>query len=166
MRWSFPHHAAIDPDHVSAQTFFLWCFRGWVQGLRDNDADQWTAVWNECARRFGAADGRRLVSSLARCVNLLRRHALADFGYHQPCCPLRSAEEHALVDVFAATATGQARRAVGHAQALVLPHGVGDMIEAVSQIALVLGRHNLPLRPAQKGSVVTGASTAGSATIH
>ncbi|MDA0664260.1 MAG: hypothetical protein O3B08_15670 [Proteobacteria bacterium] len=151
----------------TAEQFIVRSFRRWITGLRQNDGGHWSLVWNEFSRYFGEADGKAALSGFARLVRGLQSHARRNIAYHLPCCPCLCADEIRIVNMIAACQ----RRRLSHAHALaewmVCADGIGDLIDAASQVAHFMQNHGFafPDRSHPQPATAAGA-VPGYRTVH
>ena len=137
--------------------------------MRHNDGGHWSQVWTDFAGQFGDTDGKAALSGFARLIQSLQSYARRSITYHQPCCPGLSADEVCITNLIAAC---QGRR-LSHAHALaewmVQPDGIGDLLDAASQLAHFMHFHGL-LFPARMASPepdsVSCHTRANSVTVH
>ena len=127
-----------DLDH--ALKLVLRAYRSWVKGIRDNDCRSWNEVWNAFTWAYGTRDGKLALTWFVRMINVIREHAGRTVHYHQPGCPCLGDDERAFLGLVGACRLGQAMTARASAEALVTAAGVGDLIGAAGQLALVLGQ--------------------------
>ncbi len=99
-------------------------------GLRQNNGDHWSFVWNEFTRQFGAKDSKRALSGFATWIKGLQGHARRPLQHHQPGCPCLCADEVSLICLVAACQHHQPRRARNLAEWMVEPGGAGELLEA------------------------------------
>ena len=155
---------------TEAEHLIAWALRHWVLGLRSGTSRTWTLVWNEFARRLGAADGKAALSALLRLIAALQEHAHRPLHVHRPCCPCLDADEFSLVALVAACQKGRWPLARTRAEWLADGNGVGDLLEAGDALGRALARHapRLPERtdsgPAFGPPGATGGP--GLATVH
>lgn len=136
-----------------AERFIVWCFRRWVLGLRENNGEHWSFVWNEFARQFGAKDGKEALSGFAGLIKGLQCYARRAIQHHQPCCPCLGADEVSLICFVAACQNRQPHLALSLAEGMVQPEGAGELLEAGIRLAEVMRQYALNL-PERTGKVV------------
>ena len=117
--------------HLSAaEALFLRSFRGWSQGR-----ECWCEVWNEHARRFGAADGRLLLHLFCHCHGAVREAALRPILHHPPCCPYLAPDEARLTAMLSAVALQQPATARFAAHPLLGAQGISTVEDAMTKLA-------------------------------
>lgn len=126
-----------------AERLIVRSFRRWVVGLRHNDGKHWSQVWTDFAGRFGDADGKAALSGFARLIRSLQSHARRSITYHQPCCPCLSADEIRITNLIAACQERRLSHAHALAEWMVRPDGIGDLLDAASQLAHFMQCHGL-----------------------
>jgi hypothetical protein len=114
-------------------------YRSWVKGLQDNDYRLWNDVWNTFICAYGTREGKQALTWFVRMINVIREYAGRTVRYHQPGCPCLGDDERAFLGVVGACRDGKAMVARRHAETLVDEAGVGDLIGAACQLALILG---------------------------
>lgn len=122
-----------------ASRLLVRAYRSWIKGLRENDCRSWNDAWNGFTQAYGTRDGKQALTWFVRMINVIRDHAGRTVRYHQPGCPCLGDDERAFLGVVAACRDGQALRARAEAEVLVRPDGIGDLLGAAGQLALVLG---------------------------
>ncbi|HEM47051.1 MAG TPA: hypothetical protein ENO23_08405, partial [Alphaproteobacteria bacterium] len=119
-----------------AEHLVAWGFRRWVAGHADGNGHHWAMVWNDFARTLGTGDGRDALGGLEAMVRAVLTGAPRPLACHRPCCPLLSADEFRIVAMVAACQAGNWTAAGCLAEWLAGPDGVGDLLQAASQLAM------------------------------
>ena len=114
----------------SLEALFLRSFRGWSQGR-----ERWCEVWNEHARRFGAADGRLLLHLFCDCHRAVRQAALRHILHHPICCPYLAPDEARLTAMLTAVALEQPETARFAAHLLLEAEGIAAVQTAMTKLA-------------------------------
>jgi len=122
----------------AAERLVIRSFRAWVKGIHENDHRPWNEAWNAFIQAYGTRQGKLALTWFVRMINLLREHSDRTIGYHQPGCPCLGDDERAFVGVIAACRAGNALEARDLASFLIGADGVGDLLGAAGQLALVL----------------------------
>ncbi len=118
-------------SHLSgAETLFLRSFRGWSQGK-----ECWCEVWNEHAKRFGAADGRLLLHLFCDCHGAVRQAALRPILHHPPYCPYLAPDEARLTAMLSALALQRPETARFAGHLLLEPDGIATVQAAMTKLA-------------------------------
>ncbi len=132
-------HAARRTDDLDAASRLLVrSYRSWIKGLKENDCRSWNEVWNGFTAALGTRDGKQALTWFVRMINVIREHAGRTVRFHQPGCPCLGDDERAFLGLVAACRDGRALVARSHADSLVRPEGVCDLLGAAGQLALVL----------------------------
>lgn len=147
-------------DLEPGEEILVRAFRRWVLGLRENTGEQWSSVWNDFARRFGARDAKEALTGLAGIVKGLQCHARRTIHHHHPCCPRLHADEVSIVCFVAACQDRRTRSVRALAEWMVHLDGVGDLLAGGLSVAGILGRHALRL-PQRPGGVAGAAGPYG-----
>lgn len=113
-----------------AEALFLRSFRGWSQGR-----ECWCEVWNEHAKRFGAADGRLLLHLFCHCHGSVRQAALRPILHHPPYCPYLAPDEARLTAMLSAIALQRPETARFAAHLLLEAEGVSAVQAAMTKLA-------------------------------
>ena len=113
-----------------AEALFLRSFRGWSQGR-----ECWCEVWNEHAKRFGAADGRLLLHLFCHCHGSVRQAALRPILHHPPYCPYLAPDEARLTAMLSAIALQRPETARFAAHLLLEAEGISAVQAAMTKLA-------------------------------
>jgi hypothetical protein len=140
----FPTETAVLDE---GDRLIAWMFRHWVIG--HGDERHWSLVWRELAGSHGGQTASEAVAALSAVVRIICAHARRAFVHHQPCCPCLAADEYRLIAFMGACRAGDARRAAGLAEWMVLSEGVPDLIEAGARLARLVASDRVP--PAREG---------------
>lgn len=151
-----------------AERFVVRSFRRWVVGLRHNDGGHWKQVWGDFASQFGDTDGKAALSGFARLIQSLQSYARRGISYHQPCCPCLSADEISITNLVAACQGHHLSHAHALAEWLVQPDGIGDLLDAASQLAHFMESHGLlfPVRANLPEQPLSGDAGLRCVTVH
>jgi len=122
----------------AAERLVVRSFRAWVKGIHENDHRPWNEAWNAFIQAYGTRQGKLALTWFVRMINVLREHSERTIGYHQPGCPCLGDDERAFVGVISACRAGSAVEARDLAASLVRAGGIGDLLGAAGQLALVL----------------------------
>ena len=113
-----------------AEALFLRSFRGWSQGR-----ECWCEVWNEHAKRFGAADGRLLLHLFCDSYGAVREAALRPILHHPPCCLYLAPDEARLTGMFSALALQRPDTAHFAGRLLLESKGISRVHAAMTKLA-------------------------------
>lgn len=145
-------HQAIHPrcpdstlELEEAEHLLVWALRRWLAGLQGNSAQQWSMVWNDFAKRFGAEDGRKGLAGLAALVKELQISARRTIHHLPPCCRFLGADELSVLGFVGACQRGDWALARAQAEWLVRADGIGGLLEAGVRLSAVLSAHSLHL---------------------
>ncbi len=142
-------------------------FRRWLAGWARQEPREWSLVWNEFSREFGAKDGRAALSSLVRVINGLHLNACRTLEYHQPCCPCVGADEACLVKIVAACQHEDWRLAYAAGASLVGTTASPELVACATSLAQSMRRHGMTL-PRRSPAPIQGGSGDGlrSTALH
>ncbi len=140
-----------------SECFFLRSMRGWSTGH-----DGLNEVWNDHARRFGAADGRLLLHLFSACYGEIRLAAKHPIRHHPPCCPYLAPDELRLTALFCSAALGQTENAQFVAHLLFSREALPAVLDAASRLARAYAARGLPVSPSSPLARY-GESAAGTA---
>ena len=126
-----------------SESLFLRSMRGWSKGH-----EGLTEVWNEYARRFGAADGRLLLHLFCSCYSAIRLAAKRPIRHHAPCCPYLAPDELRLTALFCASALGRVENTLFAAHLLLNHDEMPAVLSAVSRLGSAYAARGLPVSPA------------------
>ena len=129
----------------ASERLIVWAVRRWVAGLRCNDGAQWQLVGREFRRQFNGQDGIRALAGFARLIDGLQHGARRPVRLHRACYPFLSADEVHLVCFVAACQAPVSAVARVRAEWLVRLEGVGDLLQAGTQLGNLMHRHGLTL---------------------
>lgn len=149
-----------------SERLIVWAFRRWVSGLRRNDGTQWTIVSKEFSRQFDGRDATMALAGFARLIDGLLRRARRVMHLHQVCCPCLSADEVCLVALVAACQGPAPSTARARAEWLVRGDGVGDLLEAGTQLAFLMRRHGMSLPQRSPAAVPAYEAPLEPVTVH
>ncbi len=132
---------------ADSERLILSVFRHWLVGLSDKSGSRLSLAWNELARELGAARGRTAMSALIGLVRALG-HVRRPLRHHRPCCACVSVDENALLSFLATCQRKDWPLARSQAEWLVVPDGVGDLLESGIKLSAALdsGGQSLPAR--------------------
>ena len=137
-------------DLNDPERFLVTSFRRWVIGLRENNGEHWSYVWNEFAREMGAHGGKMALASFAKLIRSLQRHARKTIYYHQPCCACLGADEAWVLCFLSACQHRQVSLATALLEWMVEPSGNGELLEAGAELGQLMEHHSLIL-PDRRG---------------
>ena len=126
-----------------AEGFFLQSLRGWCQGQECR-----SRVWNDYAKRFGAADGRLLLHLFCACHGAVRQGASRPIVHHPPCCPYLTPDELRLTAMLCAVALDRIEGARFLAHVLVRSEAVAPVLDTMSALAGAYAARGLTVPPA------------------
>jgi hypothetical protein len=127
-------------DLTAGERLLLWSFRAWA-----GTPAMHQLVWREFARTFPPDEAPQALRALELTIDAVGRHARRAFVYHPMCCRSVTADERALLAIFAAAQADETPLALRHAAWLVHSAGVGQMVSAASALALVMEGSDLLL---------------------
>lgn len=130
---------------ASAEIFLLRSFRYWISGLKNNAPHHWSLVWNDFAKRFGAADAKTALCGFFGVMKALQTHARRKVRHYPACCSHITGDEEAMVAFFSACQKGDWNLARRKGEWLLQEDGIGDCLLSAGAVTGIMTSHNLML---------------------
>ena len=161
-----PLHHAAPPVLPITEATLLWSMRAWAAGSRHSIESE-----RRIARVLARLGAREASEYLFGFMFALLHGAVRPIGVNCPCQSQVSADEHALLGVFALAQEGQSFEAMLALRGFVTPAAAGAAYRSAERVAAELQRSGWalaspPSGPARRyGLVVPGWSGAPASTL-
>ena len=136
-----------------------------------SDKSDWLHLLALFTATLGHQAARKAAGAVGAVMRQLSSHAHRRISYHHLLCPCLGEDELSFVQLVAAVQHRNWRIATGIARTCLSEDGIGDMIAATSQLAVILTHHEvgLPLRITREtdiSAIAPGAELPAEATLH